>query len=109
MNLMKKNFPNILEWLQFFKSAGIPNLQSAEYTHLFVKNRITLDMLPEISKELLQEMGIYILGDIISILRHSKVVCNQTAREKILAHDKPINTNPISTGKTFKKLHIFYS
>lgn len=35
-------------------------------------------------------MGITPMGDIISILRHSKTVTDQSVRDKILAENKPV-------------------
>lgn len=71
---------------------------------------MAIDMLPELNKEYLREvckikflvgtrnthvlflmqMGITPMGDIISILRHSKTVTDQTARDEIMAEHKPM-------------------
>lgn len=43
-------------WVKFFSSAGIPSPLDASYAHLFVKNRMAIDMLPELNKEYLREV-----------------------------------------------------
>lgn len=74
--------------MKFFQAAGVPNAAAASYAHIFHENRIELDMLMDLNKEYLREMGITPMGDIIAILRHSKKVSEQNAREKILASEK---------------------
>ncbi|KAG5676099.1 hypothetical protein PVAND_005953 [Polypedilum vanderplanki] len=85
-------------WVKFFTTAGIDNKIAATYAHIFVENRIRTDMLSELNKEYLREMGITVMGDIISILRHAKIVNDQNVRDKILSS----NTEPIVVNKTLK-------
>ena len=50
---------------------------AAHYAVTFTDNRITREMLLDLNKEYLNDMGIAMMGDIISILKHAKVVSAQ--------------------------------
>ncbi|KOB69624.1 Uncharacterized protein OBRU01_09419 [Operophtera brumata] len=72
-------------WVSFFTAAGIPSDVSATYALTFTENRIQSDMLLDLNKEYLKDMGIVRMGDVIAILRHSKQVHEHTARDKVLS------------------------
>lgn len=59
-------------WVKFFQAAGVPSAAAATYAHIFYENRMDLDMLTDLNKEYLREMGITPMGDIISILRYQQ-------------------------------------
>ncbi|XP_058530735.1 uncharacterized protein C19orf47 homolog isoform X2 [Ochotona princeps] len=65
------------EWIQFFKEAGIPAGPAVNYAVMFVDNRIQKSMLLDLNKEIMNELGVTVVGDIIAILKHAKVVHRQ--------------------------------
>ncbi|KAL4647355.1 hypothetical protein GN956_G7913 [Arapaima gigas] len=65
------------EWIQFFKDAGIPPGLAVNYALSFVDNRIQKTMLMDLSKEIMMDLGITVIGDIIAILKHAKHVYRQ--------------------------------
>ncbi|XP_039294278.1 uncharacterized protein C19orf47 [Nilaparvata lugens] len=78
------SIPDSREWKSFFIDAGIPSAESATYALTFAQNRIQSDMLVNINKDYLQEMGIKLIGDIIAILRHSRRVHDEIQRRTIM-------------------------
>ncbi|KAI8505658.1 hypothetical protein Bbelb_168470 [Branchiostoma belcheri] len=64
-------------WIKFFMEAGIPAGPAASYAVTFADNRIQKTMLLDLSKEILNDMGITVVGDVIAILKHAKTVAQQ--------------------------------
>lgn len=62
------------KWKKFFCDAGIPASEASTYAFKFYQNRIQTNMLIDLNKDYLKEMGITIMGDVIDILRHAKEV-----------------------------------
>lgn len=58
-------------WINFFLDAGIPETHSESYADVFEDNRITEAMLHDLTREILQEMGVAVMGDVIAILKHA--------------------------------------
>lgn len=95
----------VTKWTKFFIQAGVPNGPANNYAVIFYDNRIQEDMLPDLSKEILRDMGITVMGDIIAILRHGKEVHAQSVREKtamdMAATDGPeSSTSPSPSTQT---------
>ncbi|XP_069738635.1 uncharacterized protein C19orf47 homolog isoform X2 [Phaenicophaeus curvirostris] len=65
------------EWIQFFQEAGIPPGPAVSYAVTFVDNRIRKNMLLDLTKELMNELGITVVGDVIAILKHAKTAHRQ--------------------------------
>lgn len=59
-------------WFNFFQQCNLPDTIAHNYTILFTNNRMQFDMLNELNKELLHEIGICAIGDVLSILKHVK-------------------------------------
>ncbi|XP_016431436.1 uncharacterized protein C19orf47 homolog isoform X4 [Sinocyclocheilus rhinocerous] len=80
------------EWIQFFKDAGIPPGLAVNYAVSFVDNRIQKSMLLDLSKEIMMDLGITVIGDIIAILKHAKHMYRQGMCK--------MTTEAISSGQT---------
>lgn len=86
----KLNYLNMssVRWRRFFVESGLPSDVCDNYAVIFSENRIRFDMLEELNKEILYDMGIKKLGDIISIIRHAKEVHSSYYKEKVFATDE---------------------
>ncbi|XP_068172587.1 uncharacterized protein C19orf47 homolog isoform X1 [Antennarius striatus] len=86
------------EWIQFFKDAGIPAGLAVTYAVSFVDNRIHKNMLMDLSKDIMMDLGITVIGDIIAILKHAKQVYRQDMCK--------MATEAISSGQTSVKAEL---
>ncbi|XP_049876173.1 uncharacterized protein C19orf47-like [Pectinophora gossypiella] len=98
-NRMDANLTSM--WVSFFTTAGIPSDVAATYALTFTENRIQNDMLLDLNKEYLRDMGISRMGDVIAILRHAKQVHESTARDRVLSTTVISNKVPVAavTGR----------
>lgn len=83
-------------WVKFFKGAGFSQDVATKHAVVFSNNRIKPDMLPDLDKPSLKEMGITLMGDMIAILRYAKKVVEDTTCERFLVDSEDI---PILAGK----------
>ncbi|XP_041729413.2 uncharacterized protein C19orf47 homolog isoform X2 [Coregonus clupeaformis] len=92
------------EWIQFFKDAGIPAGLAVNYAVSFVDNRIQKNMLMDLSKEIMMDLGITVIGDIIAILKHAKQVYRQDmckmATQAITSGQSSVQTELRRTANT---------
>ncbi|XP_065833803.1 uncharacterized protein C19orf47-like [Oscarella lobularis] len=90
-----------MEWTTFFKEAGLPQSVAAEYAVVFNDNRMKFDMLADITKDILTEMGIRKMGDILAIVRHAKTVHTQEVRkrEASLVKSSPLQKSVVTPLK----------
>ncbi|XP_034460611.1 uncharacterized protein C19orf47 homolog isoform X1 [Hippoglossus hippoglossus] len=86
------------EWIQFFKDAGIPAGLAVTYAVSFVDNRIQKNMLMDLNKDIMMDLGITVIGDIIAILKHAKQVYRQDMCK--------MATEAISSGQTSVKAEL---
>lgn len=73
--------PTTSYWLQFFLEAGIPSSDATNYAITFSENRIKEEMLPDLNKEILNDLDIKLMGDVIAILKHAKEEVSQVGVE----------------------------
>ena len=59
-------------WVAFFEYTGIPTTEAKDYAETFVSNRIRDPS--ELTKEILQDLGINVIGDVMSILKHARLL-----------------------------------
>ncbi|XP_022256464.1 uncharacterized protein C19orf47 homolog isoform X2 [Limulus polyphemus] len=84
------------EWIEFFSNAGLPASVAANYAITFIDHRIRTDMLTDLTKEYLYDMGIKTMGDVIAILRQAKIVHDQALKDKMLGK---VQTPNLSSSK----------
>ncbi|GAV05963.1 hypothetical protein RvY_16011 [Ramazzottius varieornatus] len=85
----------LTEWKNFFLDSGIPDHASAEYAAIFVKERINWQILKNLDKGYLTDMGINCIGDQIAILQAAKRYCGEQYHPNItLSFPKPKQLSP---------------
>ncbi|XP_076670915.1 uncharacterized protein LOC143370130 [Andrena cerasifolii] len=86
-------------WVRFFKGAGFPQDVATKHAVVFSNNRIKPDMLPDLDKPSLKEMGIALMGDMIAILRYAKKVVEETTCERFLVDSEDSSGTPKPIAK----------
>ncbi|XP_018361178.1 PREDICTED: uncharacterized protein C19orf47 [Trachymyrmex cornetzi] len=91
-------------WVKFFKGAGFSQDVATKHAVVFSNNRIKPDMLPDLDKPSLKEMGITLMGDMIAILRYAKKVVEETTCERFLVDSEDTLPTPkVSISKPIMK------
>ncbi|XP_024945794.1 uncharacterized protein C19orf47 isoform X2 [Cephus cinctus] len=90
-------------WVKFFKGAGFPQDVATKHAVVFSNNRIKPDMLPDLDKPSLKEMGIMLMGDMIAILRYAKKVVEETTCERFLVDSEDTVLSSNMTSKPASK------
>jgi len=90
-------------WVKFFKGAGFPQDVATKHAVVFSNNRIKPDMLPDLDKPSLKEMGITLMGDMIAILRYAKKVVEETTCERFLVDSEDTSLPPKISAKPVLK------
>lgn len=94
----------IAYWVKFFKGAGFSQDVATKHAVVFSNNRIKPDMLPDLDKPSLKEMGITLMGDMIAILRYAKKVVEETTCERFLVDSEDTLPTPkVSVSKPIMK------
>ncbi|XP_024890081.1 uncharacterized protein C19orf47 [Temnothorax curvispinosus] len=92
-------------WVKFFKGAGFSQDVATRHAVVFTNNHIKPDMLPDLDKPSLKEMGITLMGDMIAILRYAKKVVEETTCERFLVDSEDTLPTPkVSTKPVVKKV-----
>lgn len=89
--------------MKFFIGAGFPQDVATKHAVVFSNNRIHPDMLPELDKPSLKEMGITLMGDMIAILRYAKKVVEELTCEKFLVDSEGSIVSKITAKPVLKK------
>lgn len=89
--------------MKFFQGAGFSLDVATKHAVVFSNNRIKPDMLPDLDKPSLKEMGITLMGDMIAILRYAKKVVEETTCEKFLVDSEDIASAPKVSPKPVAK------
>lgn len=89
--------------MKFFIGAGFSQDVATRHAVVFSNNRIKPDMLPDLDKPSLKEMGITLMGDMIAILRYAKKVVEETTCEKFLVDSEDTLPTPKVSAKPVVK------
>eukprot|EP01147_Barroeca_monosierra_P006730 gene6730-363_t len=88
----KKTF----SWLKFFESCSIPSDIAQMYTEVFMDHHMKSDMLGDLTKEILQDLGIVSIGHILRIQKRAKALVEyqqkELTRERRLQVQQQANT-----------------
>ncbi|CAB4000516.1 Sterile alpha motif type [Paramuricea clavata] len=88
----------------FFENCGVVD-NSCQYAQIFKENRIQEQHLSEITKPILQEMGITIIGDILAVLSHIRAQLANTDEETDVMSQQKRKPSLININDTGVSIH----
>ncbi|XP_002158366.1 uncharacterized protein C19orf47 homolog isoform X1 [Hydra vulgaris] len=86
-------------WESFFREAGIPRKIAENYATIFYDNRMRLDMLSALDKDVLRDLGIKAVGDSIAILRYARSKQTEMSRYHSPSPEVAIKTKLVPKKK----------
>ena len=101
MALRLKDEPS---WTAFLTEAGIPNTEAGQYATILFKNRVTEEILPDLTADHLNTLGITLLGDVLSIIRYAKKKLSESTNnnnnnaDASRNHDTGVSYRPPTTA-----------
>ena len=87
------------QWVDYFKDLAIPEDTAAQYAASFTANRISNAVLPELNKETLKDLGVTIIGDVLTILQKVKSPTASNSAAHASAHGGLSTASNISLVK----------
>lgn len=87
------------EWTRFFTLAGIPDGIAARYASSFASNRVTREMVPDLDKDTLIDLGITAVGDQMAVLKRVKAVAAMEKAGSATHKKNPVSAPVRSLGR----------
>lgn len=91
-------------WEKFFEACSLPTKLCQKYAQTFVEQRIQPNMLKDLDKEMLKELGITAIGDQFAVMRYIKQTdgVNAPAFKLIQTPSRePVTTSFTNRGNLF--------
>ncbi len=95
---MKEKKDKDCNFLNYFRS-DLSNTLLHCVVDLLPWFRIKMSMLLDLDKDYLKDMDITLMGDIINILKHARVVANRNTSEMVLSDKVTYKSAKVLTGK----------
>lgn len=94
-------------WRKFFEACDLPTKIQNKYAETFTAQRIQPNMLKELDKDTLKELGVDTLGDQLAILRYIKQVGADAPAFKLIQSKEPVTTTRRGLSKISNSNHFF--
>lgn len=101
---MQQGSSEISVWIKFFKEASIPPKYAQNYATKFIENRIRFEMLGDLDRPLLNELGITAIGDCLSILKHAKTLSLKLSEKHLESDTSDLHTKSNKKNEVAKRI-----